>query len=45
MMAPEAIAQAVIRFVEDDSLMGQVVEVRPTGVNVIEPRRAPRQRS
>jgi NAD(P)-dependent dehydrogenase (short-subunit alcohol dehydrogenase family) len=45
MMAPEAIAQAVIRFVEDDSLMGQVVEVRPTGVNVIEPRRAPQQRS
>jgi len=25
--------------------VGQVVEVRPTGVNVIEPHRAPRRRS
>jgi NAD(P)-dependent dehydrogenase (short-subunit alcohol dehydrogenase family) len=45
MMAPEAIAEAVIRFIEDDSQAGQVVEVRPTGVNVIEPRRAPERRS
>ena len=45
MMAPEAIAEAVLRFIEDDSQAGQVVEVRPTGVNVIEPRRAPERRS
>ena len=45
MMVPEAIAQAVIRFIEDDSQVGQVVEVRPTGVNVIEPRRAPQRRA
>lgn len=45
MMPPEAIAEAVLRFIEDDSQAGQVVEVRPTGVNVIEPRRAPGQRS
>jgi hypothetical protein len=45
MMAPEAIAQAVIKFIEDDSQAGQVVEVRPSGVNVIEPRRAPERRS
>jgi NAD(P)-dependent dehydrogenase (short-subunit alcohol dehydrogenase family) len=45
MMAPEAIAEAVIRFIEDDSQAGQVVEVRPTGVHVIEPRRAPERRS
>jgi NAD(P)-dependent dehydrogenase (short-subunit alcohol dehydrogenase family) len=45
MMAPEAIAEAVLRFIEDDSQAGQVVEVRPTGVNAIEPRRAPERRS
>ena len=45
MMAPEAIAEAVLKFIEDDSQMGQVVEVRPSGVTVIEPRRAPQRRS
>jgi hypothetical protein len=43
-MAPEAIAEVVLKFVEDDSQAGQVVEVRPSGVNVIEPRRAPHHR-
>jgi NAD(P)-dependent dehydrogenase (short-subunit alcohol dehydrogenase family) len=45
MMPPEAIANAVLKFVEDDSLAGEVVEVRPTGVNTIEARRAPQRRS
>jgi NAD(P)-dependent dehydrogenase (short-subunit alcohol dehydrogenase family) len=45
MMAPEAIAEAVLKFIEDDSRVGQVVEVRPTGVKIIEPRRAPQRRS
>jgi NAD(P)-dependent dehydrogenase (short-subunit alcohol dehydrogenase family) len=45
MMRPEAIAEAVLKFIEDDSQVGQVVEVRPSGVNVIEPRRAPLRQS
>jgi hypothetical protein len=45
MTAPETIAEAVPRFIEDDSQTGQVVEERPTGVKVIEPRRAPQRRS
>jgi len=45
MMRPEAIANEVLRFIEDDNVAGQVVEVRPTGVNVIDPRRAPERRS
>lgn len=45
MMPPEAIANAVLKFIEDDSQIGQVVEVRPSGVNVIEPRRAPKRSS
>jgi len=45
MMPPEAIAEVVLKFVEDDSRVGQVVEVRPGGVNVIEPRRAPQRSS
>jgi NAD(P)-dependent dehydrogenase (short-subunit alcohol dehydrogenase family) len=45
MMPPQAIADAVLKFIEDDSLAGQVVEVRPTGVYVIDPRRAPKRSS
>jgi len=45
MMRPEAIARAVLKLIEDDSQVGQVVEVRPSGVTVIEPRRAPLRRS
>ena len=45
MMPPEAIAEAVIKFIEDDSRVGQVVEVRPMGVKIIEPRRAPQRSS
>ena len=41
MMAPEAIAEVVLKFIEDDSQVGQVVEVRPGGVKVVDPRRAP----
>ena len=41
MMAPEAIAEVVLKFIEDDSQVGQVVEVRPGGVRVVDPRRAP----
>lgn len=42
LMEPEAIAEVVLMFIEDDSQVGQVVEVRPTGARVVEPRRAPR---
>ena len=45
LMQPEAIAEVVLKFIEDDSQIGQVVEVRPTGAKTIEPRRAPGQRS
>jgi len=41
LLQPEAIAEVVLKFIEDDSQVGQVVEVRPTGVKVIDPRRAP----
>ena len=44
-MAPEAIAEVVLKFIEDDSRVGQVVEVRPTGVKIVEPRRAPQRSS
>jgi NAD(P)-dependent dehydrogenase (short-subunit alcohol dehydrogenase family) len=44
LLQPEAIAEVVLKFIEDDSQAGQVVEVRPTGVNVIDPRRAPGER-
>jgi NAD(P)-dependent dehydrogenase (short-subunit alcohol dehydrogenase family) len=44
LMKPEAIAEVVLNFIEDDTQVGQVVEVRPTGARVIEPRRAPGQR-
>jgi NAD(P)-dependent dehydrogenase (short-subunit alcohol dehydrogenase family) len=44
MMPPEAIAEAVLKFIEDDSQAGAVVEVRPTGIGIIEPRRAPQRR-
>jgi NAD(P)-dependent dehydrogenase (short-subunit alcohol dehydrogenase family) len=41
LMAPEAIAEVVLKFVEDDRQIGQVVEVRPSGAKVVEARRAP----
>jgi NAD(P)-dependent dehydrogenase (short-subunit alcohol dehydrogenase family) len=44
LMKPEAIAEVVLKFIEDDSQAGQVVEVRPTAVHAVEPRRAPRSR-
>jgi NAD(P)-dependent dehydrogenase (short-subunit alcohol dehydrogenase family) len=44
LMAPEAIAEVVLKFVEDDTLAGQVIEVRPSGPAVVPPRRAPGQR-
>ena len=43
LMKPEVIAEVVIKFIEDDSQAGQVVEVRPTGPRVVAPRRAPGQ--
>jgi len=45
MMPPEAIAEAVLKLIEDDSQAGAVVEVRPSGIGIIEPRRAPQRRS
>ncbi len=44
MLQPEAIAEVVLNFIEDDSRVGQVVEVRPSGVRVVEPRRPPKHR-
>jgi NAD(P)-dependent dehydrogenase (short-subunit alcohol dehydrogenase family) len=44
-MQPEAIAEVVLNFIEDDTQAGQVVEVRPTGVKTVEPRRAPGRRA
>ncbi len=44
LMQPEAIAEVVLKFIEDDSQIGQVVEVRPTGARVVEARRAPQHR-
>ncbi len=44
LMQPEAIAEVVLNFIEDDSQAGQVVEVRPTGARVVEARRAPQHR-
>ena len=41
LMAPEAIAEVVLKFIQDDSQVGQVVEVRPGGARIVEARRAP----
>ncbi len=44
LISPEAIAEVVLQFIEDDSLAGQVVEVRPSGAFTVEARRAPKKR-
>jgi NAD(P)-dependent dehydrogenase (short-subunit alcohol dehydrogenase family) len=41
LMKPEVIAQVVLKFIQDDSQAGQVVEVRPSGPRTVEARRAP----
>ncbi len=43
-LRPEQIAEVVLTFVRDDSRVGQIVEVRPGGPNVVEPPRAPKRR-
>jgi len=42
---PETIADAVTMLIRDDSLFGCSLEVRPTGRQIVEPRRAPGSRS
>ncbi len=42
-MKPERIAEVVLTFVRDDSRVGQIVEVRPSGPAVVEPPRAPKR--
>lgn len=42
-LKPEQIADVVVNFVRDDSLVGQIVEVRPSGPHVVEPPRAPKR--
>jgi NAD(P)-dependent dehydrogenase (short-subunit alcohol dehydrogenase family) len=44
LMQPETIAEVVLKFIEDDSQAGQVVEVRPSGAFTVEARRAPQKR-
>ncbi len=44
MVKPQAIAQAVLMFIEDDSLFGQVFEARPSGTVMMAPRAAPARR-
>jgi hypothetical protein len=44
LMKPEVIAAVVLKFIEDDTQAGQVIEVRPSGPRVVEARRAPGQR-
>lgn len=43
-LKPEQIAEVVLTFVRDDSRAGQIVEVRPSGPNIVEPPRAPKRR-
>jgi NAD(P)-dependent dehydrogenase (short-subunit alcohol dehydrogenase family) len=43
-LQPERIAEVVLNFVRDDNCVGQIVEVRPSGPNVVEPPRAPKRR-
>jgi NAD(P)-dependent dehydrogenase (short-subunit alcohol dehydrogenase family) len=42
-LKPEQIAAVVLNFVRDDSAVGQIVEVRPSGPKVVEPPRAPKR--
>jgi NAD(P)-dependent dehydrogenase (short-subunit alcohol dehydrogenase family) len=41
MLQPQNIADAVIQLIRDDTLAGRALEVRPTGTQLVEPRRAP----
>ena len=41
MIQPEEIADAVASLVRDDSLFGCALEIRPTGRQIVDPRRAP----
>ena len=41
MIQPEEIADAVVSLVRDDSLFGCALEIRPTGRQIVDPRRAP----
>lgn len=43
-LQPIQIAEAVLRLVEDDSLFGRAIEVRPTGVRLVEVPAAPGSR-
>lgn len=45
LMKPEVIAEVVLKFIEDDTQAGQVIEVRPSGPRVVPARRAPGQRA
>jgi NAD(P)-dependent dehydrogenase (short-subunit alcohol dehydrogenase family) len=42
-LKPEQIAEVVLNFVRDDTCVGQIVEVRPSGPRVVEPPRAPKR--
>jgi NAD(P)-dependent dehydrogenase (short-subunit alcohol dehydrogenase family) len=42
-LKPGQIADVVLNFVRDDSLVGQIVEVRPSGPHVVEPPRPPKR--
>jgi NAD(P)-dependent dehydrogenase (short-subunit alcohol dehydrogenase family) len=41
MIQPEEIADAVVSLVRDDSIFGCALEIRPTGRQIVDPRRAP----
>lgn len=41
MIEPEEVADAVTSLVRDDSLFGCALEIRPTGRQIVDPRRAP----
>ena len=44
MIQPEEIADAVVSLVRDDSLFGCALEIRPSGRQIVDPRRAPGSR-
>ncbi len=44
MIQPDEIADAVLSLVRDDSLFGCALEIRPTGRQIVDPRRAPGSR-
>jgi NAD(P)-dependent dehydrogenase (short-subunit alcohol dehydrogenase family) len=44
MLQPEEIADAVVSLVRDNSLFGCALEIRPTGRQIVDPRRAPGSR-